>query len=118
MELEPKLKQFSKTDLTLYFGDLMDHLNKVCNTLDEYTQVIEVFKDSDYLLSGYRTNRTIRSLAVLAAICLPVIVVAGIYIMLPEDWGKGSPQTFAVLLVIIVALISATIHLMRRKNLI
>jgi magnesium transporter len=117
-ELEPKLKQFSKTDLTLYFGDLMDHLNKVCNTLDEYTQVIEVFKDSDYLLSGYRTNRTIRSLAVLSAITLPVILVAGIYVMLPDDLGKGSLHTFVILLAIIVALISGTLYFLRRRNLI
>jgi magnesium transporter len=46
VELEKKIKRFAKTDLTLYFSDLMDHMNKICETLDEYTETIEVFKDA------------------------------------------------------------------------
>jgi magnesium transporter len=117
-ELEPKLKQFSKTDLTLYFSDLMDQTNKVCDTLDEYTEVIEVFKDSDYLLSSYRTNRTIRAMAVLLAVSLPISVVVGIYVILPGGLEKGSSLTSAMLLVIIIVFISATLYFMRRRHLI
>jgi magnesium transporter len=117
-ELEAKLKPYSKTDLTLYFSDLMDHVNKVCNTLDEYTEVIEVFKDSDYLLSGYRSNRAIRAIAILLAIGLPFVVVACIYLILPGGLEKGSLQTFAGLLLIIVALIGATLYFLRRRHLI
>lgn len=90
-ELENKLKPYSKTDLTLYFSDLMDHLNKVCNTLDEYTEIIEVFKDTDYLLSAYRANRTIRTLALFLAIILPLLFVVGIYLVLPDSLEKSSP---------------------------
>ena len=117
-ELEPKLKQYSKTDLALYFSDLMDHANRVCNTLDEYTEVIDIFKDSDYLLSGYRSNRTIRAIAILLAIGLPFFVVAGVYLLLPGGLEKGSFQTFAVLLIIIIALITTTLYFLRRKHLI
>jgi magnesium transporter len=118
VELEPKLKPYSKIDLTLYFSDLMDHVNKVCNTLDEYKEVIEVFKDSDYLLSGYRSNRAIRAIAILLAIGLPFLVVAGIHLILPGDLGKGSLQTFVGLLLTIVALIGATLYFLRRRHLI
>ena len=48
VELEKKLKRFSKIDLTIYFSDLMDHMNKICETLDESTEMIDVFKDADY----------------------------------------------------------------------
>lgn len=116
--LETKIKQFSKMDLTLYFSDLMDHVNKVCNTLDEYTAVIDVFKDSDYLLSGYRTNRTVRALAVLLAISLPFIIVVGIYLVLPGGAEKGNPQSLAMLLAIIVILIIATVIFLHRRHLI
>ena len=118
VELEPKLKQYSKIDLTLYFSDLMDHVNKVCNTLDEYKEVIEVFKDSDYLLSSYRSNRAIRAIAILLAIGLPFVVVAGIYLILPGGLEKGSLQTFVGLLLIIAALIGATLYFLRRRHLI
>jgi magnesium transporter len=117
-ELESKLKPYSKIDLTLYFSDLMDHVNKVCNTLDEYKEVIEVFKDSDYLLSSYRSNRAIRAIAILLAIGLPFLVVAGIHLILPGDLGGGSLQTFVGLLLIIVALIGAILYFLRRRHLI
>jgi magnesium transporter len=117
-ELETKLKQYSKTDLTLYFSDLMDHVNKVCTILDEYTEVIEVFKDLDYLQSSYRANRTIRGLTVLLAICLPLLTIIGIYLILPEDLRRGSITSFALLSVIIVVLISMTLYFLRRRHLI
>lgn len=116
--LETKLKEFSKIDLTLYLSDLMDHINTVCNTLDEYTAVIEVFKDSDYLLSSYRANRTVRSIAVLLAISLPFLVVVGIYLILPTEASKSSPQTFGALLIVILVLIASTLLFLRRRHLI
>jgi magnesium transporter len=67
VELEKKIKRFSKIDLTVYFSDLMDHMNKICETLDENTDIIEVYKDADYLLSSYRANRGIRVLVVMLA---------------------------------------------------
>lgn len=116
-ELEKKLKRFSKTDLTLYYSDLMDHMNKICETLDEHTEVIEVFKDADYLLSNYRANRTIRSLAVLFAVGLPVLVVSGLYVMLPGV-AKGSVQVFLLLLLIILLSVGGMLYFFRRRRLI
>ncbi len=117
-ELENKLKRFSKVDLTLYFSDLMDHMNKICNTLDEYTEVIDVFKDTDYLLSGYRANRAVRTLTVLSAIGLPFLVVAGIYIILPAALDKSSFQAFAISLAAIIVLIGIAMYVLRRRRLI
>jgi magnesium transporter len=44
-ELENKLRRFVKMDLTVYYGDLMDHINHICATLDECKEIIEVFED-------------------------------------------------------------------------
>src|SRR4030042_139389 len=41
VEMENKLKRFSKTDVTAYYNDLMDHMNKICTTLDECREMIE-----------------------------------------------------------------------------
>ena len=91
VELEKKLKRFSKIDLTIYFSDLMDHIKKICDTIDEDTETIEVYKDADFTLSGYRSNRTIRTMAVLFAIILPILLGAGIYLMLPDTIVRGIP---------------------------
>lgn len=117
LELEKKLKRFSKTDLTVYFSDLMDHMNKILDTLDEYTEVIEVFKDADYLHSGIRTNRTIRTLGALLMVALPVLAVAGVYTILPSSVNKGSTQTFLILVIVILVLVAITLIYFRRKRL-
>ena len=116
--LEKQLKRFTKTDLTLYFSDLMDHMNKICETLDEYTETIEVFKDADYTLSGYRSNQTIRTMAVLFAVGLPFLVIAGLYIMLPSGIDKGSPRTFLLLLTLIFIIIGVMLFAFRRRRII
>ena len=117
-ELEKKLKPFSKIDLTLYFSDLMDHVNKVCNTLDEYTEIIEVFKDSDYLLSAYRANRTIRTLALFLAVILPFLFAVGIYLVLPPSLEKSSPQALGILLVSIIVVMGMVFFFLHRRRLV
>jgi len=116
VELEKRLKRFSKTDLTLYFSDFMDHMNKICETLDEYTETIEVFKDADYLLSSYRANRTVRTLAILFAVGLPFLVVAGIYFMISESTSNGNFLIFWILMVIIFVIIAITLYSFHRRK--
>ena len=121
VELEKKLKRFSKIDLTVYFSDLMDHMNKICETLDENTDIIEVFKDADYLLSSYRANRGIRVLEVMLAILLPLVMVFGLYgmyITFFSTANKSSAGIYFILLAIFVVFSGALIAFLRRKHLI
>ena len=121
VELEKKLKRFSKIDLTVYFSDLMDHMNKICETLDENTDIIEVFKDADYLLSSYRANRGIRVLEVMLAILLPLVMVFGLYgmyITFFSTANKSSAGIYFILLAIFVVFSAALIAFLRRKHLI
>jgi len=120
-ELGTKLNRFSKKDLSVYYGDLMDHMNKICETLDEAKEMIEAFKDADYVLSGYRANKVIRILAIMLAVALPFLVVSGIYgmrVILPGGIEEGSMMSFIFLLVIIFVLISVTLYFFRREHLI
>jgi len=121
VDLEPKLKRFSDIDLTIYFSDLMDHMNKICDSLDELTEVIEVFKDADYLLSSYRANRVIRILAVLFAVALPFLAIFGlygIYSILYGGIGKASPLTLIVLVVVVLAMVGSLLYFFRRRHLV
>lgn len=121
VELEKRLKRFSKIDLTVYFSDLMDHMNKICETLDESTEVIEVFKDADYLLSSYRANRGIRILAIMLTIVsslLGVFGIYGMYMTLHGGISKGSPQTFFWLLAIVFIVTGTVLYFFRRRHLI
>jgi magnesium transporter len=120
-ELEKKIKRFSKIDLTVYFSDLMDHMNKICETLDETTDIIEVYKDADYLLSSYRANRGIRVLEVMLAILLPLVIVFGLYGMYVTFFGsvtKESTGIYLSLIAIFVVFSGGVIAFLRRKHLI
>jgi magnesium transporter len=97
----------------------MDHMNKICETLDENTDIIEVFKDADYLLSSYRANRGIRVLVVMLAIGLPFAIVFGLYGMYKSFFGAiGNTGIYIVLLAVTVVFSGAVIYFLRRKHLI
>jgi len=120
IELENKLKRFANTNLSVYYGDLVDHMSKICETLDECKDTIEVFKDADYTLSGYRANRMIRILAVTLAMVLPFIIVTGLYSMnikLPGNL-QNNVGTFYILLSIMLAATGGVLYFFHKKRLI
>jgi len=120
-ELGHKLGRFTKVDITVHFGDLTDHMNKIRETLDECREVIEVFKDTDFLLSSHRLNRVTRILAIVSAIILPFLVVSGLYgmnVILPGGIDQGSPHTFVSLLAILFATVGILLYVFHRKRLI
>lgn len=120
-ELGNKLRRFTTVDMTAYFDDLMDHFNKITVTLDECKEVIDVYKDADYLLSTYRLNRVSRTLAILSAVVLPFLVVSGIYgmnVILPGGIEQGTPDTFLLLLAIMLLIILTMLYIFHRKRLI
>jgi magnesium transporter len=119
MESKNKLNRYSKKDLTVYYDDLMDHVNKICQTLDECKELIEVYHDTDYTLTAYRINRVIRILNVLATIILPFLVVSSIYGMnvpLPGGLERGDLKTFIVLMVLMILLSAGMLYYFRRRH--
>lgn len=118
-EMENKLKRFSKTDVTAYYDDLMDHTNKICSTLDECLEIIEVYKDTDYTLATYRINRVTRIITIFSAIILPFLVISGLFgmnVVLPGGQEKGSMQTFLILLLVMLVIAGGMLFFFRRKR--
>jgi len=103
--LESKIRRFAKSDLAVYFGDMVDHLDKIWDGLDEYKEIIEGLNDTHDSLATNRTNEVVRILTIIATILLPVTVVASIYgmnIMLPfMDSQYALLYVFLIMLVVI-----------------
>ena len=119
VEMENKLKRFSKTDVTAYYNDLMDHINRICDTLDEAKEIIEVFSDTDYTLATHRINRVARILNVLAAITLPVLAISGIYgmnVVSPGGLESGDYKTFIILVVIMLLSAGGMLYIFHRRR--
>ena len=109
-------RKFSEEDLTLYFDNVKDHIDKVIEVLEESKETIEIFKDTDFMLSTEKSNKILAVLTILFTLSIPVTVVAAIYGMnvdLPGGIETGSAtflgQYTSFILLVIVAIVPAVI---------
>jgi magnesium transporter len=86
--LEPKIRRFTKMDLSVYFGDTVDHLDKIWDALDEYKEIIEGLNDTHDSLASNRTNDVMKILTIIATIFMPITLIASL-------WGMNIPLPFA-----------------------
>jgi magnesium transporter len=107
--LESRIRRFARLDMTVYFGDVVDHLNKIWDGLDEYKEIIEGLSDTHDSVSSNRTNEVMRMLTVIATILLPITVVSSIFGMnIDLGFFETSPLSglyvFLICLVIIIGM--------------
>jgi magnesium transporter len=107
------IQKFSEEDLTLYFDDVKDHIDKVLEALEESKETIEIYKDTDYMLSTEKTNKILAVLTILFTLSIPATVIGSFYGMnvnLPGDetepWNFFGPYT-TLIVVLIMSTLSA-----------
>ncbi|MFC2024563.1 magnesium transporter CorA family protein, partial [Chloroflexota bacterium] len=86
--LEPKIRRFTTMDLAVYFGDTVDHLDKIWDALDEYKEIIEGLNDTHDSLASNNTNEVMRVLTLIATIFMPITLIASL-------WGMNISLPFA-----------------------
>jgi magnesium transporter len=116
--LEVKARRFMSTDMSAYFGDMVDHLDRIWDGLDEYKEIIEGLNYTHDSLATNRTNETIRILTIIATIMLPITVVSSVFgmnISLPF-----ADTDFAVFIVfgLILTIIFIVLLLLRKLRVI
>jgi len=114
--LEPKLRHFTKMDMAVYFGDIIDHVDKIWDGLDEYKEVIEGLNATHDSLATNRTNEVIRMLTIIATILLPITVVSSIFgmnIALPFQ-NSSYPLLYVFLIVLVI--ISSMLYFFHRQR--
>jgi len=115
--LESKIRRFSKMDMAVYFGDMVDHVDKIWDTLDEYKEVIEGLKDTHDSLATNHTNEVMRILTVIATILLPITVVASIFGMnIPLGPFRDSPYSALYISLICLAIIGGMLYFFHRQH--
>jgi magnesium transporter len=73
------IRRFSEEDLTLYFDDVNDHIDKVIDTLEESKETIEIYKDTDYLHGTDRSNKILAILTIVFTLSIPVTIMSSLY---------------------------------------
>lgn len=109
MYMTNDIQKFSEQDLTLYFDNVKDHMDKVLEALEESKETIEIYKDTDFMLSTEKTNKILAILTILFTLSIPSTIIGTLYGMnvnLPGGIETDSlylfgPYTTFILLLII-----------------
>lgn len=116
LEIPKNIKKFSEEDdeLTLYFDDVIDHIDKVIETLEESREIMEIYKDTDFVLSTEKTNKVLAVLTIIFTLAIPATVIGTFYGMnvnLPGGIGEDSmvlgPFTTFVIIILASAIPAA-----------
>jgi magnesium transporter len=114
--LETRVQAFTQEDLSVYFGDVMDHVNRTWSTLEEAKEIIEIYKDTDYLLTQDSIQRVMAILTIAIVVMVPFSIVSGIYGMNVPLPGEGGPLTFALLLLLMLLISGGMLYYFRRQR--
>ncbi len=115
--LEQKDRPFIREDLDVYFGDIVDHLNKAWDILEDHREVVEGLSETSDSVISYRINEVMRILAIISVIMLPLTLLSGIYgmnlIYLPL---ARDPQSFAILIGFMALMAGGMVFYFKRKG--
>ena len=117
--LDRKTQPFAKENLEVYWGDIVDHVDKIWDTLDECKEVIEGLNDTGAVLASHHTSAVMRILTIIATIMMPLTLVASIYgmnIPLPGGIERGNPLSFIIIISIMIAVIGGMLYVFRRRR--
>ena len=106
------VKKFSsdaeEEDLISYFDDVNDHISKVLEALEESKETIEIYKDTDFMLSTEKTNNILSFLTILFTLSIPVTVIGtffGMNIPIPGT-VNATDRIFAYIPMILILFFS------------
>ncbi|MGI2335772.1 MAG: magnesium transporter CorA family protein [Dehalogenimonas sp.] len=116
--LEPKLRRYTDHDMSVYFGDLADHADKIWDGLDETKEVIEGLSATFDSLSYNNYNSGIRTLTIFATITLPALIVASVYGMNIDLPFQNADHPFIIVMIITLGFSLLTAYILRRLKII
>lgn len=111
VDITKDVQRFSKEDLALYFKDVQDHIEKIFEALEEARETVEIYKDTDFMLSQEKTNKILAVLTIVFTLSIPATVIGTFYGMnvnLPGGiqtgvWEQLGPYTTLVFVLVLSA---------------
>ncbi|MDD5147213.1 MAG: magnesium transporter CorA family protein [Candidatus Daviesbacteria bacterium] len=111
-EMTTKINKFSSTNLSIYFENIADSIDKAWETLEEARETVDIYKDADFTISSEKTNKTLAVLTILFTFTLPATVIGtffGMNVLLPGGIEAGSWTFLGKYTTFIIILITGTI---------
>jgi magnesium transporter len=94
-DIEKLINKFSNDNISVYFSDLADYIDKVWALLNECKETIEIYKDTDFIISSDRTNKILAILTIIFTLSIPATILGtffGMNVNIPG--GTDNPWTF------------------------
>jgi magnesium transporter len=111
--------RFLPPDAQLYFRDVYDHMLRITDALDSYRDLLSSTLDSYLTQVSNRLGAVSKGLAVVGALSIPVVVVAGVYGMNFERIPLSHhPYGFEIMVAIQCVLAIVLLVGMRRRGMI
>ncbi len=115
-DLERKDRPFVRKDLGAYFGDVLDHLYKAWDMLEDHRDVVDGLSDTANTLTSYRLNEVIKILTVISVIMLPLTLLSGIYGMNVHLPLGSAPFAFLLILLLMVLMAGGMLLYFRKRR--
>ncbi len=114
--LEGAMKKMDFKMADVYFDDLVDHIEKIWNTLEEQKEVVEGLHEANLALVNTITNDVVRLLTVITVIFLPLTLIASLYGMNVPLPFMDHKYAFEFVLGIMLLLLILMVILFRKKR--
>lgn len=116
--LEPKIRRFKDIDMSVYYGDMVDHMDRIWDGLNEYKEIIEGLNYTHDSIATNLTNKTIRLLTIITTLMLPLTVVSSFFGMNLRLPFMDSELGVLYIFLIIFAFIGIVVLLLRKLRVI
>ncbi len=114
--LEHKDRPFIREELDVYFGDVLDHLYKAWDLLEDHRDVIEGLSDTASTLTSYRINEVMKILTIISVIMLPLTLLSGIYGMNINLPLARHPLSFVIILILMMLVAGGMLFYFKRRR--
>ena len=105
-----------KEQMTLYFDDLVDHIEKIWQTLEEQKEIVDGLHEDSAALVNTLTNDVVRVLTVITVVFLPLTLIASIFGMNVKLPFSEAPFGFEFLIIIMLAILAILILVFRKLH--
>jgi len=114
--LEHKNKKFASNDLSLYFDDILDAIERQWSLLENAKEMIDALQDTHESWLSHKTNEVIRVLTIFSVTMLPLTVITGFYGMNVQLPFSQHVQTYTgIAIVMLIMLISMVGYFLKRR---
>ena len=103
-----------REEMRVYFNDLVDHIEKIWQTLEEQKEVVEGLTDSTAALISTLTNNVMRVLTVITVIFLPLTLIASLFGMNVPLPFADSPTGLKVILLVMFTILVVMVVIFRK----